>query len=205
MDFLQEAEPRFLPSILADRSGKRDPCEVTILFVPVSVAPERLAVGWAEGLDEIILRRCPVCEQDSIVGHGRRRKQAHDEYHDWIGIRRGRCIRCGKTFTFLPVFSLPYTHYSLLARCQALLRRFVEHCSWEKAAPKFKDADRLPDSSTVRRWSQGVDESQPALSFLRKTAARAAQWLESAYSHRDGTTFLSGLTPVLEVLCPMRC
>ena len=42
------------------------------------------------------------------------------------------------TFTFLPVFSLPYTHYSLLARCQALLRRFVEHCSWEKALPKLQ-------------------------------------------------------------------
>ena len=191
-------------SILADRSGKRDPCEVTILFVPVSVPLERLAAGWAEGSDEIILRRCPVCEQDSIVGHGRRRKQVHDEHHDWIGIRRGRCVRCGKTFTFLPAFSLPYTHYSLLARCQALLRRFVEHCSWEKAAPKFRDADRIPDSSTVRRWSQGVDESQPALSFLSKTAARAAQWLESAYSHQAGAAFLSWLTPVLEVLCPMR-
>jgi hypothetical protein len=22
--------------------------------------------------------------QDSIIGHGRRRKQAHDEHHDWI-------------------------------------------------------------------------------------------------------------------------
>jgi hypothetical protein len=201
LDFLQEAGPRFLPSILADRSGKRDPYEVTILFVPVSVPLERLAAGWAEDSDEIILRRCPVCEQDSIVGHGRRRKQAHDEHHDWIGIRRGRCIRCGKTFTFLPVFSLPYTHYSLLARCQALLRRFVEHCSWEKAAPKFKDADRLPDSSTVRRWSQGMDESEPVLSFLRRTAAR---WLESAYSHQERSAFFSWLTPVLEVLCPMR-
>jgi hypothetical protein len=189
---------------LADRSGKRDPCEVTILFVPVSVPLERLAACWAEDSDEIILRRCPVCEQDSIVGHGRRRKQAHDEHHDWIRIRRGRCVRCGRTFTFLPVFSLPYTHYSLLARCQALLRRFVEHCSWEKAAPKFKDADRVPDSSTIRRWSQGVEESQPALSFLRKTAARAAQWLESAHSHQDESAFLSWLTPVLEILCPMR-
>ena len=204
MDFLQEAEPRFLPSILADRSGKRDPCEVTILFVPVSVPLERLAACWAEDSDEIILRRCPVCEQDSIVGHGRRRKQVHDEHHDWIGIRRGRCVRCGRTFTFLPVFSLPYTHYSLLARCQALLRRFVEQCSWEKAAPKFKDADRAPDSSTVRRWSQGVDESEPALSFLRKTAARATQWLESAHSLQGESAFLSWLTPVLEVLCPMR-
>jgi hypothetical protein len=189
---------------LADRSEKRDPCEVTILFVPVSVPLERLAACWADDCDQIILRRCPVCEQDAIVGHGRRRKQAHDEHHDWIRIRRGRCGSCGTTFTFLPVFSLPYTHYSLLARCQALLRRFMEHRSWEKAAPKCKDADRVPDSSTVRRWSQGVDESRPALSFLRKTAARVAQWLESAHSHEDGAAFLSWLTPMLEVLCPMR-
>ena len=104
----------------------------------MSVASERLAAGWAEDSDEIILRRCPVCEQDSIVGHGRRRKQAHDEHHDWIGIRRGRCVGCGTTYTFLPIFSLPYTHYSLLARCQALLRRFEEHCSWEKALPKLQ-------------------------------------------------------------------
>ena len=82
-------------SILAGRSRKRNPCEVTILFVPVSVAPDQLAAGWAEDCDEIILRRCPVCEQDSIVGHGRRRKQAHDEHHDWIGIRRGRCVGAG--------------------------------------------------------------------------------------------------------------
>jgi hypothetical protein len=51
MDFLQEAEPRFLPSILADRSGRRDPCEVTILFVPVSVPLERLAACWVENSD----------------------------------------------------------------------------------------------------------------------------------------------------------
>ena len=54
----------------------------------------------------------PDLLQDSIVGHGRRRKQAHDEHHDWIGIRRGLCNRCGKTFTFLPPFSPPYGHYS---------------------------------------------------------------------------------------------
>ena len=53
-----------------------------------------------------MLRRCPVCERDSIIGHGRRRKQAHDEHHDWIGIRRGLCPGCGKTFTLLPVVFL---------------------------------------------------------------------------------------------------
>jgi hypothetical protein len=26
-----------------------------------------------------ILRQCPICLRDSIIGHGRRRKQAHDE------------------------------------------------------------------------------------------------------------------------------
>ena len=167
--------------ILADRSRKRNPCEVTILFVPVSVALERLAAGWAEDSDEIILRRCPVCEKDSIIGHGRRRKQAYDEHHNWIRIRRGRCGNCGTTFTFLPVFSLPYTHYSLLARCQALLRRFVEHCPWERALPKLQDADRLPDPSTVRRWSSGLDCSQPVSSFLSQTVSRVAHWLERSH------------------------
>jgi hypothetical protein len=119
---------------LAGQRRRRSPFEVTILFVPASSGPEQLAANWADDCDQIIIRLCPICKRDSIVGHGRRRKQAHDEHHDWIGIRRGRCIKCGRTFTFLPLFSLPYTHYSLVARCQALQRRFVEHCSWEKSS-----------------------------------------------------------------------
>jgi integrase len=35
------------------------------------------------------------------------------------------CNLCGKTFTFLPPFSPPYTHYSLIARSQALRRYFL--------------------------------------------------------------------------------
>src|SRR5206468_2556947 len=93
----------------------------------------------------------PICEQDSIVGHGRHRKQAHDEHHDWIGIRRGLCSRCGKTFTFLPPFSPPHGHYSLVARSQALRRYFVEGCCWEAAAPAVKDPDQrlAPRLSTL--------------------------------------------------------
>jgi Domain of unknown function (DUF6431) len=121
-----------------------------------------------------MLRRCPLCERDSIIGHGRRRKQAHDEHHDWIGIRRGLCQGCGKAFTFLPLLSLPYTHYSMLARGYALRRRLLEHCSWEEATPTLKDPDRAPDPSTLRRWSSGLDRSQPAVSFLRQTLARVA-------------------------------
>jgi len=170
----------------------------------VSVPLERLAVCWAEDSDEIILRRCPICEQDSIVGHGRRRKQAHDEHHDWIRIRRGRCVRCGRTFTFLPVFSLPYTHYSLVARCQALWRRFTEHYSWEKALPKLQDPDLLPDPSTVRRWSSGLDPSQLALSILSQIVTRVAHWLVRSHQSVDETGPLFWITPVLQNLCPLR-
>ncbi len=181
-----------------------EPLGVTILFIPLSASPHKLETDWAGDCDQIILPQCPVCEQGSIVGHGRRRKQAHDEYHDWIEIRRGRCPGCGKTFTFLPLFSFPYTHYSLLARCRALRRRFVEDCSWEEALPNLKDSNRLPDPSTLRRWSSGLDLSQLALSFAQQTIARVAHWLvrSDPANHEAGP--LSWLTPVLPILWPLR-
>jgi len=108
--------------------------------------------------------------------HGWRRKQAHDATHDWIKYRRGLCNLCELTFTFLPAFSLPYTHYSLVARSEALRRRFVEHCSWESAAPTLKDPNRIPDPSTLRRWCHSLDAS-PAFSFLRRTVQAIEQWL----------------------------
>jgi hypothetical protein len=101
------------------------------------------------------------------------------------------------------VFSLPYTHYSLLARCQALLQRFVEDCSWEKAAPKFKDPDRVPDPSTVRRWLSGLDGPRLWRSFLDQILARVIGWV--ARSGQDEAESVSRLIPILEVLYPMRC
>jgi hypothetical protein len=190
--------------ILAGPRRRAKPLEVTILFVPVRVSLDKLATGWAEDCDEIILRLCPICKRDSIVGHGRRRKQAHNEHHDWIGIRRGRCAGCGTTFTFLPLFSLPYTHFSVLARCQALLRRFVERCSWEKAAPKLKDADRLPDSSTMRRWSNGLDCARLRSSFIDRIFVRVTHWLTRGDQSNAPSGLLSWLTPALETLWPLR-
>src|SRR5215470_15627632 len=67
----------------------------------------------------LLPRRCPRCSQDTITGHGRRRKQAYDEGHDWIWIRRGVCRPCGLTFTILPHWSPPYGHYSFRCREQA--------------------------------------------------------------------------------------
>jgi Domain of unknown function (DUF6431) len=170
----------------------------------LSAPLDKVETEWARDCGKILLRRCPVCKRESLIGHGRRRKQAHDQYHGWISIRRGRCPDCGKTFTFLPPFSLPYTHYSLLARSQTLRRRFVEHCSWEKAVPALKSPDRVPDSSTLRRWSRGLDPSQPAFSFLRRTLASFARWLGLGSSADPQAELLSGLAPVLQVLWPLR-
>jgi len=149
----------------------------TILFIPLSPAQYNLERDWAEVGAELILRQCPICLQDSIIGHGRRRRQAHDEYHDWIAIRRGRCNGCGKTFTFLPPFSAPYGHYSLIARSQALRRYFLEGRSWEAAAPTVKDPDRVADPSTMRRWFRSLDSARPPFSFLRQAMLLVSGWL----------------------------
>jgi hypothetical protein len=149
-------------------NGPGEALIATILFIPLSAAQYNLKADWAEAGADIILRRCPICLQDSIVGHGRRRKQAHDEHHDWIGIRRGVCHLCGKTFTFLPPFSPPYGHYSFIARSQALQRYFLEGRSWEAAAPTVKDPDRVADPSTLRRWFHSLDSSQPPFFFLHQ-------------------------------------
>src|SRR5256885_12647918 len=103
------------------------------------------------------------------------------------------------------VCSSDLTHYSLLTRCQALPRRFVEHYSWEEATPALKDPNRTPDSSTLRRWAQHLDPSQPALSFLHKTLARVNHWLAPGdpADHQAGP--VSWLTPVLQILWPLQC
>jgi transposase-like protein len=93
-------------------------------------------------------RHCPFCERDTIVGHGRRRKQAHDDKHDWIWVRRGRCLPCKKTFTVVPVWSPPSGHYSYECR-----RQVCDAVANGKPAPHCRDSMRLPDDSTVRRWS----------------------------------------------------
>ena len=162
-------------SWLGHRPGKA--LIATILFIPLSAAQYNLDADWAEAGAEIILRRCPICSQDSIIGHGHRRKQAHDEHHDWIGIRRGVCNRCHKTFTFLPPFSPPYGRYSFIARSQALQRYFREGHSWEAAAPTVKDPDRVADPSTLRRWFRTLDSSRPPFSVLRRTMQTISAWL----------------------------
>jgi hypothetical protein len=102
---------------------------------------------------ELLPRLCPLCGNLTIIGHGRRQKQAHDEVHEVIWIRRGLCRPCRKTFTILPIWSPPGSHYSFHCRQQAAEQIEQMHDSWEQSAPTVRDPNRLPDPSTVRRWA----------------------------------------------------
>ena len=97
-------------------------------------------------------RRCPVCRDDTIIGHGRRLRQGHDDRRQCIWVRRGICLPCGQTFTILPHWLAPSGHYSLRCRQQACDRIAAGEAA-EQAAPHCKDPARLPDPSTVRRWA----------------------------------------------------
>ena len=102
---------------------------------------------------ELLPRLCPVCGERTIIGHGQRLKNAHDERHQQIWIRRGRCRPCHKTFTVLPDWSPPSGHYTLHCRQQAWDLLHQTGGTWERSIPDVADASRSPDPSTVRRWA----------------------------------------------------
>ena len=124
-----------------------------ILFIALSEPESKTDTGTTAIPLHLLPRRCPICGNRTIVGHGQRRKQAHDLQRDWIWIRRGRCAPCRKTFTILPVWSPPYCHYSLDCRQQAWDEVCANGFGWEKAAPHCKDPARLPDPGTLHQWA----------------------------------------------------
>jgi hypothetical protein len=100
----------------------------------------------------LLSRRCPVCGDCTIIGHGRRLRPAHDDRHERIWVRRGICRPCGKTFTILPDWLAPAAPFSLHCRQQAC-ESIAAGNSVEQAAPHCKDPSRSPDPSTLRRWA----------------------------------------------------
>ena len=84
---------------------------------------------------------------------------------------------------------MPYTHYSLLCREQG--GREYEACrSAERAAPPVKDAARIPDGSTLRRWlrrrmaSWGASLHFEFHSGFRLPTIFAWDWLAAAINLR---------------------
>ena len=118
-----------------------------IVFIPRSEQGRKSVDDETEWLP----RRCPRCGRLAIIGHGRRRRQAHDGIHDWILVRRGVCKACTATFTVLPAWCVPGSPYSLSARQQAL-NQLGQGCPLQQAAPHCLDPNRIADASTIRRW-----------------------------------------------------
>ena len=119
-----------------------------IVFIPCSgdgCKPGEYDSQW-------LPRQCPACGLLDVIGHGRRRRQAHDRLHDWITVRRGICNQCHRTLTALPYWCVPRAHYSLPARQEAI-GSLADGQPIERAAPECRDADRMPDAATIRRWT----------------------------------------------------
>src|ERR1700680_2170909 len=106
-----------------------------------------------------------------------------------------------KSYHSMGNVELSIPHYSLIARSEALRRYFVEHDSWERAAPSIKDPDRIPDPSTLRRWFRSLDSSLPPFSFLWPTMQAVSQWLAGGEQLECGSLRLSWPTlfPFLQV------
>ena len=102
---------------------------------------------------DLLPRRCPVCGNDTIIGHGRRLRPSHDDQQECIWVRRGVCQPCHKTFTILPDWLAPSSPYSLRCRKQSY-DRIAAGDSAEQAVPHCKNPARLPDPSTVLRWAK---------------------------------------------------
>ena len=72
--------------------------------------------------------------------------------------------------------------------------------------PNFKDPDRVPDPSTLRRWFRNLDSSRPAFSFLRPALQLMGRWLTRSEPVECGSLRLPWriLFPFLQVFWPVR-
>jgi Domain of unknown function (DUF6431) len=123
----------------------------------------------------LLPRRCPACQGQTIVGHGRRLRQAHDDRHAQIWVRRGICHPCRITFTVLPRVLAPSAPFSLRCR-QLACERIAASEPLEQAAPHCQDPHRLPDPSTLRRW---VERRLLSLACWLRTGVFAETFLRS--------------------------
>jgi hypothetical protein len=55
-----------------------------ILFIALPGAEGKIDPGVTEIPLGMLPRQCTLCGNQTIIGHGQRRKQAHDQVHDVI-------------------------------------------------------------------------------------------------------------------------
>ena len=133
--------------MLGDRPARGAFALTVIVVIPCS--GRECNSGKEDG--EWLPRQCPSCGSIAVIGNGRRERSAYDQEHDKIRVRRGRCRHCGRTITVLPARCIPGARYTLSAREEAI-QRVADGLGVEQAAPDCRNADRMADPSTVRRW-----------------------------------------------------
>jgi hypothetical protein len=69
-----------------------------ILFIALPDPQDKSAFELHAFPLALLPRRCPRCGCDTIIGHGQRRKQAHDEHHDWISVSAARVAKPSPSF-----------------------------------------------------------------------------------------------------------
>jgi len=126
---------------------------------------------------------------DSIIGHGWRRKQAHDASHDWIKYRRGLCNPANLRSLSFPFSRCP----TPITAWRTLVRRSgdVSALLVESAAPAVKDPNRVP----ILPLSAAVPslDSSPAFSSLRRMLEAVEQWLPRGEQLAHGSLRCLGL------------
>ena len=141
---------------LAGSDSEAMPSLPVIVFIPRSgerSKPNEYDREW-------LPRSCPACKEGSVIGHGRRLRQAHDGSHTRIRVRRGRCKSCRITLTVLPAWCVPHAPYSLNAR-QDTIEALAAGTPVDQAAPDCLDPQRTIDPSTIRSWCWRRIESLP--------------------------------------------
>ena len=86
----------------------------------------------------LLPRRCPLCQADTIIGHGRRLRQSHDQRREALWVRRGFCQPCRKTFTILPDWVSPFGRYTVQCRqesCERITRKLRRSAKIRHACP----------------------------------------------------------------------
>ena len=146
-------------------------CRV-IVVIPCS--GDECKPGEADG--QWLPRQCPGCQQVAVIGHGWRRRQAHDWEQTWIRVRRGLCTACRQTLTILPAWCIPGSPYSFPYR-RKTLERVAAGETVERAVPDCRELDRAADESTVRRWLRRRKKSLDSLGDCLANTLLAWDWV----------------------------
>ena len=136
---------------MAGRSG-RGFTPALILFIALPENENNIDPGWPSSRCDCCRSgvRCAATVRSSVTAGGSNKRTINGALAS--GFAADSCRPCRRTFTILPAWSPPYGQYSLYCRQQAW-KSLRNGCSCEESVPSTQEPNKMPDSSTVRRWT----------------------------------------------------